>query len=109
MVAQEHRHARPSRRRKPPVLTPVPIGVTVRALDRLPWLLQHRVVLAGVRVLIRSTGEQHWDRVLEHVPRGRPFSPQRKPHVVYSFTPAGAAHLLEPTNQHVLYQGTVRL
>jgi hypothetical protein len=112
MVAQEQESERIRqlrRRNHPAVMAPVPVPVTKRALERLPWTVEHRAVIAGVRVLIRSTGEQDWQRLLEHVPAGRPYLSDHEPDVIYSFTPVGAPHLLEPVNQYVLYQGSARV
>jgi hypothetical protein len=71
--------------------------------------MQHRVILAGVRVLVRSTSADGWEKILEGLPEGRTFPPEGPPTVVYSVTPAGAPHLLEPLNQHILYRGARRL
>ena len=92
-----------------PVLYPQYVPISTKALDRLDWPMQHRVMIAGVRVLVRSTVAAGWDDILEHVPSGRSFAAEWPPALVYSLTPAGGPHVLQPDTHHVLYRGATWL
>jgi hypothetical protein len=92
-----------------PVLYPQQVPITMKALDRLGWPMQHRVTIAGVRVLVRSTVAAGWDDILDHVPAGRPFAADRVPDLVYSLMPPGGPCGIEAANHYVVIRGSTHL
>src|SRR5690348_17347507 len=69
------------------------------------WFVEQRLVLAGVRVLVRSTTTEGWQTILDGLPHGRGFAPDLAPVLVYSLIVEAGGDSGRSEAQHWLYRG----